>query len=570
MNAENPSRFRDAVFNLMLASTQGALKRFDPQTGRFPDAMGQWRVANQDVIYPLALIYRVERPNNPFFNSSNILTNIVAGADALMAIQNEDGRFVMHKNGAIWGNSNNCWAMYHWLEALTLLADDLDDPIRLRWVEALQRAFTGSAEGLESSLRQVPPHLSNIGVWHAMALVRAGNVFDRPVWRTIGERYMRVALNLQHADGFWPEGGTPSTSYQSMWTHAVGLYYHFTHDRNALSALERALEFTMTTTYPDGSTIETPDGRCRYHEQPEIKGLSAHTLFPKGRRYARFLVDQLARLDPATIEPQNLATAYVHASEGDEPPMFLDDDTYLRTHGDRLLVRRRRPWLYCLSGYVTPTADLFENWHHRFHCDRQNLLSVWHDTSGVLVGGGNSKGQPEFSTFAVQRNRSLQLAPDLAEVSIEEDNALLRLAYGDVKTSLSVAFTDDDALALTFTLHEAPGDDTRVRAGLTIRPKPGSTLQASGGESFIADPKIRHRMICPPTPTGGLPTLTGENWTLKLPKNNVVKWPIHPFNPYMINGVSSLDQAVVRVCFDLTADVPECVVLLRIFSEIRS
>ncbi len=559
-------QFREGVLKLIQATVHSALERFDAKTGRICDVKGRWRVASQDVIYPMALLYRTAHPDNAYFDSPDMLSKIVAGGDALIAIQDEKGRFAVHKNGAIWGYSYNCWAMYHWLETLNLVRTHLDADCCRRWTEALRLAFSGSAEQCELSLQQNPVWLSNIGAWHAMSLIRASSFFDRSSWRTAGEDYMRAVLKLQNPDGFWPEGGTPSTSYQSMWIHAVGLYYHFTRDQEALAVLERALEFVMTTTYPDGTGIETPDGRCRYHDQPSTKGLSAYALFPKGRRYARFLVEKLRQCDPATVEPQDLVTAYIHTADEDEAPIPLERNTYLRTHGNRLLVRRRRPWLYCLSAYVTPSAELFESWHNRFHCDRQNLLSVWHEATGVLVGGGNSKGQPQFSTFAVLQNRRPHLAPDVAEISAGDDDDRLLLGYDDVKASLRVAFSDEDVLALTFTIHEAP-ENTHIRAGLTLLPEHGSTICITGEAPWVVDPKIRHHKIWSAEPAGVFPVLTADNWSLTLPRNSGVEWPVYPYNPYMINGVASPKQAVVRVYFDMTSAGSEKKLFLRVFPK---
>jgi hypothetical protein len=53
-----------------------------------------------------------------------------------------------------------------------------------------------------------------------------------------------------------------------------------------------------------------------------------------------------------------------------------------------------------------PVVRVFERLSHtpypsRWIQDRQNLVSLYHDKIGVILGGGNTKLQPLWSTFSV-------------------------------------------------------------------------------------------------------------------------------------------------------------------------
>src|SRR5438132_11362652 len=59
------------------------------------------------------------------------------------------------------------------------------------------------------------------------------------------------------------------------------------------------------------------------------------------------------------------------------------------------MVVRHGPWFACLSAYEAEISD------KRWIQDRQNFVSLFHDKTGLILGGGNTKLQPLWSTFTV-------------------------------------------------------------------------------------------------------------------------------------------------------------------------
>ena len=94
-----------------------------------------------------------------------------------------------------------------------------------------------------------------------MSLFRAGQVFGREDWSEVGRRQVLFSTERQHPDGYWPEGHGPTTGYNLVYVHAVGLYYCFSGDRAVLPALRRAAHFHAAA--PNTRTANKRSARSR-------------------------------------------------------------------------------------------------------------------------------------------------------------------------------------------------------------------------------------------------------------------------------------------------------------------
>ena len=56
---------------------------------------------------------------------------------------------------------------------------------------------------------------------------------------------------------------------------------------------------------------------------------------------------------------------------------------------------RHGPWFLCALAYTAPVAN------SRWYQDRQNLVSIYHDKTGLILGGGNTKLQPGVDKLTV-------------------------------------------------------------------------------------------------------------------------------------------------------------------------
>ena len=535
-----------------------ARERFDGKTGRFLHESGGWAVTNQDVILPLALLCKT--PGTPCHEDPEIMDLALRGGDALRNWQDDDGRFEFIKvDGSRWGMTYMPWSMYHWVETYGLLRDDMDAERRARWETGLRLCFNGTAREFETS-----DNVHNIPCWHGMALTRAGQLFDDRRWSEVGARTVLRHVEAQHPDGYWPEGGGPTTLYNLIYTHAIGLYHLFTADESVLPCLQRALDFHLLFTYPDGAAVETVDGRVRYHDTPLSSGYPGFLPFPRGRRFARWLVDEVVRAQPEGGLLPRLAPAVMHWPGGPEEPIPQEQTDFAAVHCGHALVRRRGPWFYCLSGYLTPTDAIAKGTRVRWLKDRQNYLSVWHERTGLVVGGGNSKHQPECSTFEVIAGRVARLQADDAAPHAGDDADRLVLTYGATRCELAVRVIDDDNLELTFDAPESGDDAAAVRAGFTLPGLAGKTLVSSVDDAphtLDNQESFGHSFREP----GGRLRIGAVE--LDLPGDATFAWPVYPHNPYAIDNTAPPKDAVGVICIALTPGAGAKTIRLTVTSE---
>ena len=131
------------------------------------------------------------------------------------------------------------------LEAYALLREELGEARRRRWKEGLTLAHDGQAR----EVRDLEVH--NIPCWKAMSCCRAGQLLARPDWQEAGAAMIRAVVAAQQPGGYWAEHGGPSTLYNCVYVHGLGLYYKFTGDASLLPALQAATEFHQSFHLPE-------------------------------------------------------------------------------------------------------------------------------------------------------------------------------------------------------------------------------------------------------------------------------------------------------------------------------
>jgi len=536
------------------------LTRFDQRTGRFL-TQGGWAVTNQDIVYPLALLYLTEDSVNPYYRDERILEYAVRGADAWRDFQYPDGTVEFVKvDGSKWGPTYMPWSMYHWLETYALLRDLLDTKRKARWEEGLTLAYQGIAESLKTA------SVHNIPTWHGMALYRAGQLFERPDWQEAGHRMIQRAVDGQTSQGYWPEHEGPTTSYNLVYVHAIGLYHEFSGDDSVLPCLERATEFHIRYTYPDGRLIETIDGRVKFHDRVPDSAHAAFSLFPQGRRYVRLLVENMLKRRQEHQGPHlsyvvssgsikvagaefglspRLASAYVHYHDGPEAAIPQDNMQYHIHDKGHAIIRRDKAWLYCLSGIVTTPTE------NRWGQDRQDFVSVWNERTGLIVGGGNSKNQPEWSTFVVGEGDSAVYLPSTASLSPGDGSDVVSLVYDQQQCTVEATVAGPESLVLRL----RSASDRPTRGQLLFKLHTGEALTTGTGSTFTvgAEPLSL-------TAEEAKGSIFHHGWRLFLPPGSMFSWPVSPFNPYTKDGSAPLEQAVATLGVPLGEQPVEVVI----------
>lgn len=525
---------------------------FDEETGRFVTADNGWATTHQDQIYSLALLALT--PGSPFENDEKILNWCFRGGDALRDWQYEDGSFEFIKiDGSRWGPIYQPWTIYHWLEAYVLLREHLDSARRRRWEDGLLLAY----QGLNRILAQ--PQAHNIPTWNGMSLVRGGQVFERDDWVQTGTAQILFTTAKQEADGFWPEGEGPTNGYNKVYVHALGLYHAFTGDRRVLSALRRAANYHAHFLYPDGSAVETIDGRQHYAgKAPSVMGWPGFSRTPLGRRLIRLQADVLFQPGHGGLDAW-LAPAIKNLADGEEQPLPQETEKRM-VFRRRALILRDDPWFVCVSGYSTPSGRRLVQAENRWIMTRSNNLSVWHQKRGLIIGGGNSKLAPAFATFAMERNGGLQLEPDAVAFSCRKGVEHIRFRYGDLFCRLSLQQLDESTLELIFSLPLKTRRTAHVTAHFTLFDMPeGEKLiwEAPEGDVYreeTLDPR-RSLAVAWSEQIPGLHQVRMPGWRLEMPEESAFSYPAYPFNPYAIDGAAAVTDAMggIMVWFDASA-----------------
>ena len=524
------------ILTYLAKGVAGAEKRFDRKTGRFLADNRGWAVTNQDIIFPLALLYVT--PGTRHHASDRILELCLRGGTALRNWQYPDGSFEFVKtDGSRWGPIFMPWSIYHWCEAYALLREHMCVRRRRRWEEGLTLAYEGVARVVARPIGH------NIAAWHGMSLVRGGQVFERDDWLETGTRQVLYTAERQHPDGFWPEGDGPTVGYNLVYVHALGLYHAFTGDRAVLPALRRASEFHATFTYPDGSPVETVDGRQRYHASVPTTGWPGFLLFPEGRGLVGLWLERITR-GGGGLAP-HLASVCQHFAGELETARARSGDGRV-VYRQKALVRRSGPWFICVSGYVPELASRAGLSRNRWIMARANCLSVWHNRLGLVIGGGNSKHDPFFATFEVWQDGAMRIEPDEVTFSRRGARDTARFRYGGLACLLHIRLIGPKRIEITFELPAATTRHAQVQAGFTMCLPAGGKLRWARSSTTL-DPMRTVGFGWKEKDRASRRVVSGKGWSLRMPGESAFSYPAYPFNPYAINDAAPPDYAAAAV-----------------------
>lgn len=550
----NPKEF---YLDQLVKGVAPILKSFLEDTGRF--AQSGWSVDNQEVIYPLAYLYTLNDVRNPYARDKKLLNAALKGGDALCEAQYEDGTVEFLKNdGSNWGRIYLHETLTAWLEAYVLLQEHMDQDRRSRWERGIHKMVEGVYQQiLGNRNKQLYSgifhdedvtwgwgnfEVNHLSTWDGLNVYRAGLIFERNEWQQTGQRMVHSALESLDPLGFWPEFGGPSTTYNLDYLQAVGLYYEHSGDLAVIPYLERALDFQIKMVYPEGSLIETLDGRSRYN--PRILALAHFTLsqFPEGRRFVKFLVAQMIKKGITLQFSSDLLRNFLYYHEGIDEKIPLEKTSYVYNTGNKLLVRRKAPWFYCLSGFTAaPTKN-------RWGLDRQNFVSVWNDQVGLIIGGGNSKAQPEWSNFVFPRSGRPIHIPSNGVVREKNPNDAVTLTYEDKRASIEVSPKSKRELQIKTHLE---GAGSSASGQLLLYLRAGSTLKTATGEVFSLSEK---NLEVSAENSGGW--IEYEGWRITLPHRSKVSFPSFPYSPQNRQAKAALSEARGLLSYPLDATAP--------------
>lgn len=551
-------RFKEESLHRLVQAVPTLLRSQDPKTGRF--GRGIWIVTDQNVIYPLAAAWAIQSDSNPYYHDPKVLEAVMAGGDALIDDADANGQWEFRKkDGSTWGKIYMPWTYSRWIRAFGLIREAMPPERRARWEKALLLGYSGIA-------RTALGHVHNIPTHHAMGLYHAGQLFERQEWCQQAKDFMAKVVAAQNPGGFWSEHHGPVVAYNFVYSEALGIYYALSGDRSVLPALERAARFHAAFTYPDGSIVETVDERNPYHGGVHL-GNVGFTFTSAGRGYlARQFA--LAAQKGRGPDADECASLLLYGEEGPAEPTAAEAQDHTFVLGNReALIRRKGPWFICLSAYHCPVPE------NRWHQDRQNLVSIFHDRAGLIVGGGNTKLQPLWSNFTVgdtallhhqpgDPNPKFTPPPGLTHVPSaatlsDGDPPSLRLEYNGEACRVAVEPVDDRRIRLRLQATTRTG--APVQAHVTLLPHLGQTVHTSSG---IERKLSEEAFTLGPGDTGGW--IAHAGWRLSLPDGARVTWPVLPHNPYRKGGEAEVSEGRLVVSIPFATGREEAVLTLEV------
>ncbi len=509
---------------LLVQGVEKLLEGYDQKTGRFLAKNGGWTNRNQDNMFTLAFLYRTGHPDNPYYHNKMIINVVEKAGNALREVQNADGKMVTVKtDGSRWSESFIPWTYYYWLETYDMVKSVLTEESRKSWREGLLISYAG----INEMLKGIRVH--NTNVYHAMALQRAAQILEQPEWITVADEMIQRTVDAQKGAGYWEEHLGPTTNYNRHYVHALGLYYYHGGKVNVIPALEKSMFFQVAFTYPDGTRVETIDGRVKYNRTIRPLGMTGLGLFPKGRDYCRFLMEQAGANSPDMFSADLTAFLLNIDPDADEIPSIVRKKQ-LELDVMNVLILKNQDMFVCMSGITTPVSE------SRWAQDRQMFFSIWHSSYGLLVGGGNSKKQPERSTFVIRNGEEvISYVPDNGHVNAEQKELILN--YGDAQCSICIDKLDTDSL--TFIYKAVLKNENEANINIPIILIPGSKLVTGEGKEWIVgEDNIEFFK------GDGKHCIQIESTRLEFEGPATFKWPSLPFNPYEKEGEATIDEAV--------------------------
>ena len=553
---------KDFYLEEMLKAVPPTLRSLRADAGRFAPT-NNWTLNDQEAIYPLALFFTLKDPRNPYWKDKSLLNAALQGGDAICESLYEDGTSeYVRADGTTWGRSYIQKPLSAWLETFSLLKDQLDSERRVRWEKALKKVAEGICQQLRGNGNKrlysgivkedevvwgwSSNQINSLNVLDGLNLYRAGQIFDRREWEQEGREVIHIAAGSLDPLGYWPEFGGPSPSQQIEYLQAIALYKAFSGDEAVIPYLEQGIRFQIKFVYPDGSLVETVDNRERYSPEVLTSGHFALSEIPEGRRLVKFLIAKIAKRGAPLRLSSSLVYNFVYYRDGDDEKLPLEKKSFVTSIGGKALLRKKSPWFYCLSGFTAPPT------RNRWGLDYQNFLSVWHEQLGLIVGGGNSKSQVEWSSFILPRGNRLLSVPTKGEV---RENRLF-LEYEGKVTYLEVQPESSRELRI----HSGLQDSSSSATGqLVIHMSVGNSCKTGAGGIFSLSSQA---VEIKAKDAGGW--MECEGWRLSLPAGSRVNFPVYPFDPEDRRGKADLNQARGVLSFPLNAAFPAQVVTITV------
>lgn len=533
---------RSQMVESLVATVGACIPKIDRRTGRVGFPGVQYR--HQHIGYALGWLYATKTAGNPYFGRKYILELAIRTNEFKFTYQTKRGGF----DADDAKEQGDEWAAYFMLRTMEVLGRRTLGAARWAlWTKRLSRYV--SCHGARPFFFSAPNHEA----WKALTLDLAGRVMKRPELVRMADFGITQLLRYQLAPGFWDENRHhgPSMSYNYIMAEPLYMYWLATGRRDVREALERLEDFMARYAMPDGSTSGALDGRVGYSP---ARFSHAMTLTPRGRRLNELALENWVRpVKPGTtadeIHPDApsstawAADALRFSGEGKARPLGQESDGFRVEDHDRnfhALARRQGPWHVTLSGVF---SDIPKETDNIFRLERQNRIDLWHERTGLIVGGGHTHREIKqhlanlfldtdyFADvdFGVVTGRFPDTVrstfyPRLIGVASDGSASKLALTFGHAQAEFTLR--PRSARVFTIALDMRSVGLRRAFAGVPLVVARGAEVKVDGRK--LAAREGRPQAVKRKVEVTG--SLRGAAWELELPRG--VRAKIHePFSP---------------------------------------
>jgi hypothetical protein len=501
--------------------------------------------ANPGAMLAAAVLYTKQHPANPSFGDKKKLELALKLGDLSAGLSEKD---------TAENKQDYEWEIHFWLDAYRLLEPELGAERCARWRKEFEKIvswFARETAGRIDFPRYQGPYIrtsTNHLALFASTVYLAGRVLPNRGWETLGARALhRLAAEEQTADGYWGEftDNGPAAGYNYLTMCCVALYWEHSQDAAALEALRRATDFHKHFTWPDGTPVETINGRNR-HWSVSPWGHFGFSHWPDGRRYAEFLAGFFAGQTLSGRDLGRLAQSALYFHEGPTAPIpqELPRSAYrMKVHAG---IRKTGPWVVCLSGLIDAPID------SQFTLDRQGHLSIYHERLGRIVTGANSKHQPELATFVDKTKDRVTTIPLSSRLRMSDQRDRLGLGYHTFFAEAEVPTPGANRLPFRFTITETGrGRLQNAQLNLQLCLKAAEPLETAKTKIVLGEKRVE----LTPEELGG--SIRHRGWALTIPADARLTWPVYPFNPYRNAPETDLRHAVGALAVPVRVKPPE-------------
>lgn len=492
-----------------------------------------------------AVLYTKQHPANPAYHDKKKLEVALKLGDWAAKYSETDAANEYRRD--------LLWEMQYWIDGYRLLNSELGAERRDRWRRGIEKMVGWFATDI-AACADFPRYQSgfltysiNLLSMRAVNTYLAGRVLPNKDWENLGTHILhRIAAEEQSSDGYWGEltDNGPATGYNYVTMSSVALYCEHSDDAAALESLRRATDFHKHFTWPDGTPVETVNGRNRIRAVSPF-GSFGFSHWPDGRRYAEFLTQFFLERQIGSRDLGRMAQNALYYHDGPTAPIPQDLPNSAYRMQRPAGMRKSGPWTVCLSGLIdAPSAS-------QFQLDRQGNLSIYHAKTGLIVTGGNSKHQPELATLAEKGKDHFTTIPINSNLRMDDKRDRLGLGFQSFFAEAEMSPASADRLPFHFTIVERgsvlpQGSELHLQLCL----KAGEELETAKSKVTLDE----NRLELGPDQIGGW--IRHHGWTLHVDPTATLTWPVFPFNPYQNGPETRIRSAVGILTVPLKVQAP--------------